>query len=60
VRLRAWEEGFDNWLLGLPEEAGPEVVKLRKHLLAHHDEFLAHLPDLEPKAVWPVPLAASG
>jgi transposase len=45
-RLRAWEDEFDGWLLGLPKRAGPEVVKLSAHLLDHHDEFMRHV--LEP------------
>jgi transposase len=43
ARARRWEDDFDGWLLGLPQAAGTEVVKLRNHLLNHHDEFLAHV-----------------
>lgn len=46
-RMRAWEDEFDSWLLNLPRNAGAEVVKLRNHLLDHHEEFLR--PVFEPE-----------
>jgi hypothetical protein len=46
VRLRAWEDDFDGWLMRRPRDAGAEVVKVRNHLLGHHDKFMA--PVLQP------------
>jgi transposase len=43
ARVRAWEDDFDGWLLGPAKAAGAEVVKLRNHLMGHHDEFMAHV-----------------